>query len=175
MKESGLPKEQVQEQAKNKCFFKPFPLTQPPCSDAVVNSTFNTVERQVTCPYGHQREHGGCLVCWRDELPSVRSPFIGHHFPPLQAKKTITRLQSSRGGRNAGSVTKGSARSDGKEENSSFLLSLALPLTLLILIGTLRSNDATATRTSKKKKISKAKQQLCTSITLFFSTFFFPF
>ena len=87
MKESGLPKEQVQEQAKNKCFFKPFPLTQPPSSDAVVNSTFNTVERQVTCPYGHQREHGGCLVCWRDELPSVRSPFIGHHFPPLQAKQ----------------------------------------------------------------------------------------
>ena len=93
---------------------------------------------------------------------------IFHH-----CKQTITRLQSSRGGRNAGSVTKGSARSDGKEENSSFLLSLALPLTLLILIGTLRSNDATATRTSKKKKDFKSKTTTLHKHYPFFSTFFF--
>ena len=68
--------------------------------------------------------------------------------------------------------TKGSARSDGKEENSSFLLSLALPLTLLILVGTLRSNDATATRTSKKKIDFKSKTTTLQEHYTFFSTFF---
>ena len=173
MKESGLPKEQVQEQAKNKCFFSPFHSLSPHLAMQLLTLLLILWSGKLPVLMvirGNMEDvwFAGGMNC--QVLGRLSLDIIFHHCKQNHNSSSVVSRRTERGKRDQ---REREERREGRKFH--FLIIPSAPLDLVNINRDFKIQRRHRNENVKKKKISKAKQQLCTSITLFFLHFFFRF